>query len=54
MKNLKMEVVIFIVNIIQFNMTINTPVNDEAWQHRELQYLNTANPKKLFIELLAT
>jgi hypothetical protein len=44
-----MEVVVFIVNIIQFNATINTPLVD-----RELQYLNTANPEKLFIELLAT
>jgi len=49
-----MEIVIFIVNIIQFNATVNTPLTDEAWQPRELQYLNTANPEKLFIDLLAT
>lgn len=49
-----METVIFIVNIIQFNANINTPLIDEAWQPRELQYPNTANPEKLFIELLVT
>jgi hypothetical protein len=54
MQNLKMKIVTFIVNIIQFSATINTFLIDEAWQPRELQYLNTANPVKLFIELLAT
>lgn len=49
-----MEIVIFIVNIIQFNATINTPLIDKAWQPIELQYLNNANPEKLFIDLLAT
>jgi hypothetical protein len=49
-----MEIVIFIVNLIQFNAIINTPMIDEAWQPRELQYLNIANPEKLFIELLVT